>query len=345
MFTRELGERAGGSVDQDLHYVMDYDLWLRFAAAGARLQVIGRPTAQFRFHKLQKTGQIARDEKAARQHAAEVAAVRSRYAGIQSLPTQFQHRGEGERRASLTVDCTDDHGRRDKTTPRWHAMETLDLAGHEVRLQGQSTATHTNGPDLVLADEQAEPLAQRTAPLVLTRGIDLELIIGTGPNARGLKAPAGFSTDTFRPRQKDELRRQLGLPVSGKIVAVAALPPAPHLAALLQSFGQSDVTVLLIGSPKRWRRGMRNVVATGPIDTDAKRADWLAAADVYAATADSGAAVQTAIEAALGGVPSVPYRSPVLERPVAVGVAHLAITQDFSKPRFGFSRTMATDTR
>src|SRR5258708_24723611 len=102
MFTRELGERAGGSVDQDLHYVMDYDLWLRFAAAGARLQVIGRPTAQFRFHKLQKTGQIPRDEKVATQQASEDASMRSRYAGITCLPTHFQHHLHEYRIASPT---------------------------------------------------------------------------------------------------------------------------------------------------------------------------------------------------------------------------------------------------
>jgi glycosyltransferase involved in cell wall biosynthesis len=54
-FTRELWNRAGGSVDETSHYSMDYELWLRFAAAGARLKVIGRPVAQFRLHDAQKT--------------------------------------------------------------------------------------------------------------------------------------------------------------------------------------------------------------------------------------------------------------------------------------------------
>lgn len=54
MFTRELWARAGGCLDEELHYVMDYDLWLRFAVAGARLQVIGQPVAQLRLHEEQK---------------------------------------------------------------------------------------------------------------------------------------------------------------------------------------------------------------------------------------------------------------------------------------------------
>jgi glycosyltransferase involved in cell wall biosynthesis len=54
-FTREVWNRAGGHVSEDAHYSMDYELWLRFAAAGARLKVIGRPVAQFRYHPAQKT--------------------------------------------------------------------------------------------------------------------------------------------------------------------------------------------------------------------------------------------------------------------------------------------------
>ncbi|MDY0003645.1 MAG: glycosyltransferase, partial [Polyangia bacterium] len=55
MFTRAIWERAGGRVSEDWHYSMDYELWLRFAAAGARLHVIGAPVAVFRIHEEQKT--------------------------------------------------------------------------------------------------------------------------------------------------------------------------------------------------------------------------------------------------------------------------------------------------
>jgi hypothetical protein len=51
MFTRELWLRAGGYVNDWLHYSMDYELWLRFAEAGAKLHVIGRPVAWFRLHE------------------------------------------------------------------------------------------------------------------------------------------------------------------------------------------------------------------------------------------------------------------------------------------------------
>ena len=60
MFTRDLWQRAGGYVHDWLHYSMDYEMWLRFAEAGARLHVIGRPVAWFRLHPAQKTHITAR---------------------------------------------------------------------------------------------------------------------------------------------------------------------------------------------------------------------------------------------------------------------------------------------
>lgn len=55
MFTRELWERSGGFIDESLYYCMDYELWVRFAANGAKLHVIGSPVAHYRMHSEQKT--------------------------------------------------------------------------------------------------------------------------------------------------------------------------------------------------------------------------------------------------------------------------------------------------
>ncbi|MHC1729392.1 MAG: glycosyltransferase [Syntrophobacteraceae bacterium] len=41
-FTKEIWTRAGGFIDGSLHYSAEHDLWIRFAAIGAKLQVIGR---------------------------------------------------------------------------------------------------------------------------------------------------------------------------------------------------------------------------------------------------------------------------------------------------------------
>jgi tetratricopeptide (TPR) repeat protein/glycosyltransferase involved in cell wall biosynthesis len=55
LFTRAIWEKAGGAVDEELYYSMDYEMWARFAAAGATICPITYPIAQFRMHEAQKT--------------------------------------------------------------------------------------------------------------------------------------------------------------------------------------------------------------------------------------------------------------------------------------------------
>jgi len=55
-FTRELFDRAGGRLREDLYYSMDYDLWVRMAKAGARIFAVPEVLAIFREHEKQKTG-------------------------------------------------------------------------------------------------------------------------------------------------------------------------------------------------------------------------------------------------------------------------------------------------
>ena len=54
-FTRDLWLRAGGGLRLDLYYVLDYDLWVRMAAAGATIFHIPDYLAASRIHELQKT--------------------------------------------------------------------------------------------------------------------------------------------------------------------------------------------------------------------------------------------------------------------------------------------------
>lgn len=53
-FRRELWERLGG-FDVDLHYVMDIDLWTRWARAGVRFTGVGSYLWGFRMHEGSKT--------------------------------------------------------------------------------------------------------------------------------------------------------------------------------------------------------------------------------------------------------------------------------------------------
>lgn len=54
-FTRDIWLRSGGGLRLDLYYVLDYDLWVRMAAAGAMIFHIPDYLAASRIHELQKT--------------------------------------------------------------------------------------------------------------------------------------------------------------------------------------------------------------------------------------------------------------------------------------------------
>jgi hypothetical protein len=55
VFTREIWERAGGYLKPHLFWAMDWDLWLRFALAGARVVRIPDVMGASREHATQKT--------------------------------------------------------------------------------------------------------------------------------------------------------------------------------------------------------------------------------------------------------------------------------------------------
>lgn len=54
-FTKAIYEKAGGYIDSELYYSMDYDLWLRLSRAGATVRANAAPMAYFRVHEDQKT--------------------------------------------------------------------------------------------------------------------------------------------------------------------------------------------------------------------------------------------------------------------------------------------------
>jgi hypothetical protein len=71
---RRIWDRIGGSVDESLHYAMDWDLLLRFTDAGARFARLPALLGGFRLHGSQKTRTIR--AKGSR----EVDALRQRHA-------------------------------------------------------------------------------------------------------------------------------------------------------------------------------------------------------------------------------------------------------------------------
>jgi Glycosyl transferase family 2 len=52
---RSAWDRAGGRMDQDFHYALDWDLLLRFSATGSRIVRLPRFLGAFRIHDTQKT--------------------------------------------------------------------------------------------------------------------------------------------------------------------------------------------------------------------------------------------------------------------------------------------------
>jgi hypothetical protein len=87
LVTRRLLARLGGRVDDRLHRVFDYELWLRAAAAGARPVRADRPAALYRLHPAQKTS-------GRRATALEQVAVREAH-GLRPAPPPERARAVG----------------------------------------------------------------------------------------------------------------------------------------------------------------------------------------------------------------------------------------------------------
>lgn len=84
-WTRDIYERAGGYIDKDLQFVMDYELWLRFLEHGARFKAINKVYAYFRWHENQKSQVIWRQV-----CLPEVAEIQRKYAGETSSIVELE---------------------------------------------------------------------------------------------------------------------------------------------------------------------------------------------------------------------------------------------------------------
>jgi len=125
-YTRALWDKAGGKVDDTLNWVMDYDLWIRFAAAKARLKVIGRPVALFRVHEAQKTN-------SPQAFRGEALRVRDQYRSLYGIPPRAvipsAARSKKRLRIVLFNDIGFNHG---AGIAHRRIAQALSLGGHEV---------------------------------------------------------------------------------------------------------------------------------------------------------------------------------------------------------------------
>jgi glycosyltransferase involved in cell wall biosynthesis len=153
MFRREIFERVGGALREDLLYSLDYDLWVRFAEAGARLHVIGRPVAWFRVHAAQKTH-------VAERFRAELEAYRAEYLAARGLPEPARTAAEGRRR--LRVVLLNDHGfHYGAGLAHQRLGQSLAAAGHDVHALAIAEAER----DASLPTPSSETVARAVAAL------------------------------------------------------------------------------------------------------------------------------------------------------------------------------------
>ena len=160
-FSRSLWERAGGRVEENLYYSMDYELWLRFAEAGGVLHGIGRPLALFRVHPEQKTHAPARFQ-------AELREVRAGYfarKGVKPPAAGAGPRANRRLRIAMINDVGEIYG---AGIAHGRIAAGLRLAGHEVRLANLRA---------LQGDEREDGLAVEIRLLEWIRRGDPDLVI------------------------------------------------------------------------------------------------------------------------------------------------------------------------
>ncbi len=158
---------------------------------------------------------------------------------------------------------------------------------------------------------------------VVTRSKELARLLGEAGVAAGKLHPIynGVDTEVFRPRDKEELRAQLGAGVRGGplLLFVGNLLPIKDPGALLEAFarllqrGAGDAELVMVGKgplrPELERQcgqlGIADrVTFTGPLDA-AEVARWMAAADVLCMSSINEGLPNVVLEALSSGLPIV----------------------------------------
>jgi glycosyltransferase involved in cell wall biosynthesis len=160
MFGRDIWQRAGGYVEERYFYSMDYELWLRFAHAGARLHVIGRPMAWFRTHEEQKTyewlkvlrEQVAARDTFAKNHGVPVQAPVSIVPSRQNL------------RIALLNDIGGAHG---AGIAHVRLARALASAGHDIELIAILESFEMSGRQQVSSESVLDRVAASRPDLVI----------------------------------------------------------------------------------------------------------------------------------------------------------------------------------
>lgn len=156
LFTRDIWNRAGAHVREDAFYSMDYELWLRFAYAGANLHVVGTPIAHFRVHDAQKT---------AGNYQSELPRVRDAFARERAIPLpQPRAAGRDRIRVALFNDIGYTYG---AGIAHRRVGAALAAAGHEVVAIAATSVHPHREATRVTANEAMDALAAAEPDLVV----------------------------------------------------------------------------------------------------------------------------------------------------------------------------------
>jgi len=173
MFTRGIWDKAGAHLRTDLYFSMDYELWARMAAAGAKLHVIARPVAHFRAHPEQKT---AGD----RDGGFRAELPRARDAIIQRLGRTWAAPAlpAGEVRQSLRVVLYNDLGYAyGAGIAHRRLAEALLAGGHTVHVVAAASTEHHSSAPRSTAEDTLAKIASFQPDLVIAgnlHGADLD---------------------------------------------------------------------------------------------------------------------------------------------------------------------------
>lgn len=138
-FSRDLWHRSGGHVREDCYYSMDYELWCRFAYAGAELHVIGTPLAWFRMHPEQKTADPAKFKR-------ELIKVRDQFVSEFSVKLKPSNRPDVRLSRNMRVAMVNDIGvKHGAGIAHGRIASSIEMAGHNVKLFDLNSTKYTNG--------------------------------------------------------------------------------------------------------------------------------------------------------------------------------------------------------
>lgn len=159
-FTKDLWNRAGGRVDEESFYSMDYELWLRFAEAKARIAVIGRPIVQFRLHAAQKTNDH-------RLFQAELPKVRQRFLDTRGLQPAARVIAPAPKRPTRVVFFNDIRFKYGAGIAHGRLAAAMEMAGHEVTVVAARDEPGATGLPTREQDQLLQAIAAGTPDIVI----------------------------------------------------------------------------------------------------------------------------------------------------------------------------------